>query len=421
MKNAKKIALLGQPTSGKSTIFNHLTGSHQHVGNWSGKTVEKIIGEFIYNGSTYLVADLPGTYSLSANSDEEIITRDYIANGEADLVCILADASQTERSMFMLADFAGIKTPVVLVLTMIDVAQAQGKNINIKGLSDKLGIPVVAMIATDKKKYVEFMSEIATAISSPRKLNTESMYSLYENGDMKEFYKKVLSLVPKEGINQYSAKWLASKLLEGDTVVAESISEFLNANDIDEFINGTHSGSLSTSDCKFTWIENLLPNIQIKNTTSSNILTKFDQLAISKRWGRVIAIGIVLIGITASMIVAASLMTIAMKIPVILNPLIIKLSLSPILESFLTNTLITTLAWVLPMTGFVFGVNFVFGLIEEIGYMSRVSYVFDNTMNKLGLQGKSIMSTLISFGCTIGGAAGTRVIDSWGQRVLTLP
>ena len=105
------IALLGQPNSGKSTLFNGLTGLRQHVGNWPGKTVEQKEGYFTRGGVKYTVADLPGTYSLSANSDEEIITRDYIAGGKADVVVILADASQLERSLFMLADFAGIEPP----------------------------------------------------------------------------------------------------------------------------------------------------------------------------------------------------------------------------------------------------------------------------------------------------------------------
>ena len=112
------IALLGQPNSGKSTLFNGLTGLRQHVGNWPGKTVEQKEGYYNRNGIRYTVTDLPGTYSLSANSDEEIITRDYIAGGKADAVCILADASQLERSLFMLADFAGIRTPALLLLNM---------------------------------------------------------------------------------------------------------------------------------------------------------------------------------------------------------------------------------------------------------------------------------------------------------------
>ena len=117
------IALLGQPNSGKSTLFNGLTGARQRVGNWPGKTVEKKEGHYDKNGIRYHVTDLPGTYSLSANSEEEIITRDYIASGQADIVCILVDSSQLSRSLFMLADYAGIQCPAVLLLNLMDVAE----------------------------------------------------------------------------------------------------------------------------------------------------------------------------------------------------------------------------------------------------------------------------------------------------------
>lgn len=128
--SAATIALLGQPNSGKSTLFNALTGLRQHVGNWPGKTVEKKEGSFSYQGKEYDVADLPGSYSMSANSDEEVITRDFIASGKADVVCILADSSQLERSLFMLADYAGISVPCFLILNMADVAKDQGKKID---------------------------------------------------------------------------------------------------------------------------------------------------------------------------------------------------------------------------------------------------------------------------------------------------
>lgn len=117
------IALLGQPNSGKSTIFNMMTGSHQHVGNWPGKTVDQKEGECKWNGQRMILADLPGSYSLSAGSDEEVITRDYIATGNADLVLVMADASQLKRSLYMLADFVGTKAPAILVLNMMDVAK----------------------------------------------------------------------------------------------------------------------------------------------------------------------------------------------------------------------------------------------------------------------------------------------------------
>ena len=178
MSAEKKIALLGQPNSGKSTVFNMLTGAHQHVGNWPGKTVEKVEGEFTYDDTKYLIADLPGTYSLSANSDEEIVTRDYIASGGADIVCILADSSQLERSLFMLSDYAGITVPAMLVLTMTDVAEAQGKKINIAKLSEKLGIPVVSIVARSNFVSISDVFFVFVTVSESRPSIHSNLQSL---------------------------------------------------------------------------------------------------------------------------------------------------------------------------------------------------------------------------------------------------
>lgn len=420
MANERKIALLGQPNSGKSTVFNTLTGAHQHVGNWPGKTVEKVEGEFTRNGVKYLVADLPGTYSLSANSDEEIVTRDYIASGGAELTCILADASQLERSLFMLADYAGINTPAMLVLTMTDVSKAQGKSVDAEKLSQKLGIPVVSMVAPDKKSYGSFYQALEESMKAPKRLSANALTALYESGGQKAAYEKALSLVPADGIDQYSPAWLAAKLLEGDSVVAHKVSAVSDKEAVKAFLAGNPDGSLYTSDCKFAWIENILSGVVTKTKKNSQLLTRFDRAAISKRWGKAIAIGIVLLGIILSMVVAAPIMTVGGQIPTLLYPLVESIGLPAWLTSFINGTIVTALGWVFSMAGFVFGINLVFGLLEEVGYMARVSYVFDNTMNKLGLQGKSIMPMLVSFGCTIGGAAGTRVIDSYGQRILTI-
>lgn len=420
MANERKIALLGQPNSGKSTVFNTLTGAHQHVGNWPGKTVEKVEGEFTRNGVKYLVADLPGTYSLSANSDEEIVTRDYIASGGAELTCILADASQLERSLFMLADYAGINTPAMLVLTMTDVSKAQGKSVDAEKLSQKLGIPVVSMVAPDKKSYGSFYQALEESMKAPKRLSANALTALYESSGQKAAYEKALSLVPADGIDQYSPAWLAAKLLEGDSVVAHKVSAVSDKEAVKAFLAGNPDGSLYTSDCKFAWIENILSGVVTKTKKDSQLLTRFDRAAISKRWGKAIAIGIVLLGIILSMVVAAPIMTIGGQIPTLLYPLVESIGLPAWLTSFINGTIVTALGWVFSMAGFVFGINLVFGLLEEVGYMARVSYVFDNTMNKLGLQGKSIMPMLVSFGCTIGGAAGTRVIDSYGQRILTI-
>lgn len=423
MGEIRKIALLGQPNSGKSTVFNALTGMHQHVGNWPGKTVEKKEGTFTYNDIEYQVADLPGSYSLSANSDEEIVTRDYIASGEADLVCILADASQLERSLFMLADYAGIQTPVMLLLTMIDVAAQQGKLINSAKLSQLLQIPVVGIVAPDRKNYGDFYQALENHFKAPKSLDASAMFELYQQGEKRTLFEEAKQIVPAAGIEQYSGEWLASKLIEGDQVVAEKISAQTDKNIVDAFLKRTEEGSIYTSDCKFQWIERLIRETVSRTKKPSDVLTKFDKAAISKRWGKWIAIGIIVLGLVGSMMIAMPIMGLGSVIPTILRPAVeglVGVGVPGWLVDFINGTVVTALGWTLAMLGFVFGINLVFGLIEEVGYMARVSYAFDNTMSKLGLQGKAIMPLLIGFGCTIGGAAGTRVIDSWGQRILTI-
>lgn len=423
MADEIKVALLGQPNSGKSTLFNTLTGAHQHVGNWPGKTVEKKDGYFVHGSRKYLVSDLPGSYGLSANSDEEVITRDAIAGEDADLVCVLADASQLERNLFMLADIAGIRTPLLLVLTMIDVAEDQGKKIDVELLAKRLNIPVTAIVAPDKKTYGDFFEKLDQTLNHPSLLDTTALFRLFSEGESKALYAEALELVPETGIGRFSKEWLAIKLLEQDEVVSAKIAVKAGIEPVRKFVSAAKDGALYAGDCKFAWIETVLDGVAVKTKEPSKLLTRFDRAAIHRFWGKPIAIGIIILGLIMSMIAAAPFMGVAALIPSSLGSLIGRLTdfgVSQDLISFINSTVVLALSWTISMLGFVFGINLVFGLIEEIGYMARVSYVFDHTMSKLGLQGKSVMPMLISVGCTIGGAAGTRVVDSWGQRILTI-
>jgi len=421
-KKETVIALLGQPNSGKSTLFNALTGLRQHVGNWPGKTVEKKEGTFTHNGTEYLVADLPGTYSLSANSDEEIITRDYIASGKADVVCILADSSQLERSLYMLADYAGINVPCFLLLNMSDVAIEQGKKIDAKGLSKKLGIPVVLFSAPDKKAYGGFYTALEKAVKEKSILNIDALEKRYEELGT---YKEVKAIIPDGVIPGYSKTWLATKAVEKDEPVVAKIKAALpekEAKAFAEVLASDENGVVLTGERKFAWIDELLSDtVESKKKKAS--LGKFDRLITHRIWGKPVVILTIIIGLLLSFIPALPLMGIGMLVGMIPDPLsdwLIGIGCPSIVAALLCDVIIRCIAFIVQMLGFVFGVTFVFGMLEEIGIMARISYVFDNTMAKFGLQGKSVMPFLISFGCTMGGAAGTRVIDNWGQKVLTI-
>ncbi|MCR4885242.1 MAG: ferrous iron transport protein B [Clostridiales bacterium] len=375
MKN--RIALLGQPNSGKSTVFNALTGSRQHVGNWPGKTVEKNDGEYKWQGKRYVVTDLPGSYGLTGNSDEELITTGFIREKQADLVCILVDASQLERSMFMVAEFAQLDTPAVLLLNMMDVAKTQGKEIDTKLLEKRLGIPVLPFVAAESTGYEELRKLFAKELERPHML--------------------------------CSAPELPGKGGAGSSKAAASSAS---------------AGSVQAeSEAKFKWISSMLEGVTHSEKKHFQ-LSKRDQRLLSPVKGKFLCFGIVLLGFLAAMIICMPLMGVGAMIPYLLNKPITNLlnswNVHPWLVSIFSILIPNTLYFCVAMSGFIFGVNFVFGYLEEIGFLARAAYQFDNLLSGLGLQGKAVCPILMGFGCTMGGASGTRVMDSWGQRMLTM-
>lgn len=419
--SAATIALLGQPNSGKSTLFNALTGLRQHVGNWPGKTVEKKEGSFSYQGKDYNVADLPGSYSMSANSDEEVITRDFIASGKADVVCILADSSQLERSLFMLADYAGISVPCFLILNMADVAKDQGKKIDAASIEKKLGIPVMLFSATDKNAYDLFYKTMERAIKEKTMLNVSALEQEYEKV---EGYNEICETLSDTLISGYTPMWLTVKAMEQDKVVTAKLRNTLpdSIQKTVETLVRQSQGAIATGGCKFAWIDSILDGA-VSESKSKVKLGKLDRMYTHRFWGKPAVVLTVLFGLIASFIPALPVMGLGMGVDALntaLRSSMVEAGTSAFLTGLLCDVLIQSLSYVIKMLGFVFGVTLIFGLLEEVGIMARISYVFDNTMGKLGLQGKSVMPFLVSFGCTMGGAAGARVIDNWGQKVLTI-
>ena len=349
------IALLGQPNSGKSTIFNMITGSHQHVGNWPGKTVEQKEGGFKWNGQQMVLADLPGSYSLSAGSDEEIITKEYISSGNADLVLVMADASQLKRSLYMLADFVGTQVPAILILNMMDVAKDQGISINTKLLSEKLGIPVVPMSAIQKKDY-------------------SLLYETIEH-----------SLVSQNIIKE---------------------------------------NALTSAEEKMNYIDLLLTDVLTTSKNAQRAFTNFDKIALSPVKGKFMAFGIILGIFLLAMIFAGVISGAASAIltpaSAGLRTLMEHIEVHPLFVSLICDVLVNVLYFALMMASFVLGITLGFNLMEETGYLARISFLFDHTMSKVGLQGKTIMPFFMGLGCTIAGTTGTRVVDNWGQRVLAI-
>ena len=420
----KRIALLGQPNAGKSTIFNGLTGLRQHVGNWPGKTVEKKEGKFTVDGQEIMVADLPGSYSLSANSDEEIVTRDYIISGKADLVLIIIDASQLERSLYMMADYAGIKVPAVLVLNLMDVAKQKGLTIDTETLSKKLGIPVIPFVAADKKGYGELKSKLAKALNDKKSLNAEGFESQFKS---KNFgYDTVREITAQAETAQVSSFWYAAKAMEKDENVMNILSSKLskeNMSRLKSTVNNIDKVALTSGICKFDAVHELTEAV-LKKKKEAEELSRFDKIATGRISGKLVALLMVILAFAVAMIIAAPIMGVAGLIPGTFSEPVGKAltgwGVHPFLVTLISVVFMNILFFVISMAGFVFGVNFAFTIMEEIGYMARISFVFDNMMRRLGLQGKSICAFFMGMGCTMGGVTGTRVLDNYGQRLLAM-
>lgn len=361
------VALLGQPNSGKSTLFNGLTGARQHVGNWPGKTVEKKEGSFEIGNMRCHVVDLPGAYGLAANSPEEEVTCGYLESGGADVVIVMADASQLERSLYMLAEFVAAhpEQPCLLALNLMDVAEGQGKRIDAALIERRLGIPVVPLVASRPEEYGELLRDIERAAHERPTVDDGRL-------------RRKITSVP---------------------ATAQGVGR-----------------------ARFAWIEWLI-NGAVTAPERSHALSRFDRLVTGSRWSKPITVAMILAGFLLAFVPAIPIMMLGGAISSlgqVVADALAQAGAPEVVGSFLAGVVFNSLCFGTMMVGYVFGINLVFGLYEEAGYMARIGYVFDHTMARFGLQGKSLMPFLMCLGCTMGGVSGSRVIDSWGQRMLTV-
>jgi len=221
---AKKItvALAGNPNAGKTTVFNNLTGAHQHVGNWPGVTVEKKEGDYSYQGYRVRVVDLPGVYSLTAYSPDEVVARNFILEGKPDIVVDIVDASNLERNLYLTIQLIELETNLVVALNMMDIAQSRDYQIDVDSLARELGAPVVPMVAKNKEGNKGLLQAIVDAFEGRTEI--EKVKPFYGN-ELEEHIRELETLIAQdEELSQrFPPRWLAIKLLEEDREVLEKI------------------------------------------------------------------------------------------------------------------------------------------------------------------------------------------------------
>ena len=421
------LGLAGQPNTGKSSLFNVLTGGRQHVGNWPGKTIERKSGLYSHNDKRVEIVDLPGTYSLRANSTEELISRNHIVSDETDALIVMIDASQLQRSMYLLAEITGIGVPVILACTMMDIAQGQGKSIDIEKLEHNLGVPVAAINAATGKGIEALKDRILSLKLKPAHISKTPLHNKYLD-IVGNVFDRLIRRLPQNGIGKYSASWLAVRLIERDHEIIELVRASCDDEtftQINTTLEEVKDGPLSVANARYAWIEEILYGVVIKNTPDHLLTIKgFDRMAIHWFWGKIMSVLIILLGITVSMLLVSPIMAFYYyglpPLMEFINQALTASALPLLLQSFLADAVIPGMVIAAMISLCIPIWILVFAVLENIGYISRVAYVFNAWMESLGLNGKSILPFISGFLCNIMGVAGSRVIDSHAQRKTTI-
>jgi ferrous iron transport protein B len=420
------LALVGNPNSGKTTVFNALTGSNQHVGNWPGVTVEKKEGKFKFNGKTYNVVDLPGTYSLGAFSEDEIVARDFILKGNPDVVINVVDATNIERNLYLTTQLLEMKAKVVVALNMIDEAQERNINFDIEALSKELGVPIVPTIASKRKGIDELIKMSIELIDKDIKPNVKISYG----EDIDREIKNLERLLNNKNF-EYPSQWIAIKLLEGDKYIYELLSndESLNSSTefkdtIDRIKDNIDDYELKIVDKRYEFVNNVVkkavkrPKEDVETKTD-----KIDKIVTNKWLGIPIFALIMLLVFQLTFAVGedllGGLMSEAMgALGEIIKNSLVKTNSPKWLVSFVSEGIIGGVGAVLEFIPLIVVLYMLMGILEDSGYMARAAYVMDNIMRALGLQGKTFISMIVGFGCNVPGIMATRTLDSKKDRMI---
>ncbi len=422
-RSSPVIALAGQPNVGKSTIFNWLTGLNQHVGNWPGKTIEQKIGTFTHNGRQYTVVDLPGTYSLTANSEEERITRDYILRERPDVVVAVADAAVLERSLYLLTELIALPVPIILVLNMMDVAEHEGIQIEPKVLQAALGIPVVPMSATHGVGMDRLLSTIEATVDGRIPYTPSRPHISPEHQEVAEKLKAIVAPILPD---LYPPDWVALKLLEGDGEMIALVRERLSPEQwkaVDALLYRHEDAVLDIASARYAWIERMIRAAVTRPRVGQVSFTgRLDNVLTHPLWGMLILLavlgGVFWLTYTIGAPLQGWMGDWAQKLADLSRQQLA--AAPPWLTALIADGLIGGVGLVITFLPILIIFFAVMAVLEDTGYMARIAYLTDRFMHAMGLHGKSFIPLLLGFGCNVPAVLGTRIIETKRARLLTI-
>jgi len=417
------IALAGQPNVGKSTVFNMLTGLNQHVGNWPGKTIEQKTGQFHHNGTVFHLVDLPGTYSLSANSEEERIARDYLIHHKPDVIIAVVDAATLERSLYLVAEILMLNLPVVVGLNMMDVASREGVQIEPHVLEAAMRVPVVPMVAAKNQGVRELIEAAERLIENPAAFSPNRPLI---RPDHQPILAQLRILLNGKIPSPYPEDWVALKLLEGDEEIAGLVKQAAPQawEQVNSLLMQHEDAFLDIVGGRYEWVERMVRAAAIRPRAGAITMTdRLDRIATHPLAGLLLLLG------TFALVFW---LTYALATPLvdwldtgIISPLssvaASVLSTAPLwLSGLLVDGIISGAGTVLTFLPILVIFFIALGVLEDVGYMARAAYVMDRFMHWMGLHGKSFLPLFLGFGCNVPAVMGARILEDRRSRLLTI-
>ena len=425
------VAIGGNPNSGKTTIFNELTGSRQRVGNWGGVTVEKKEGIVEHRGYRIVFVDLPGTYSLTAYSLEEIIARNFIVNEKPDVVVDVIDAGNLERNLYLAVQLIEMGGKFVFVLNMADMAEKQGLLIHREKLATLLGGPVVFTIGHRGKGITELLDEVVKVYEG-REKKSRHLHVAYGN-ELEEEVRKIQGRIrtDRELTARYSTRWLAVKLIEDDSEVKKTIEKesarssaiLTKGEESRKHLRNIFSEEPESlvADQRYGFISGLLQEcISLNQMERVDSSQKIDRVLTNRLLGIPLLIFFIWLMFQITYRVGAYPMR-WIEYFIELGEIGIKLLFpAGVLRSLLIDGIISGVGGVAVFLPNILLLFFLISLFEDTGYMARAAFVMDRVMHLIGLHGKSFISMIMGFGCNVPAIMGTRTLENEKDRILTI-